>query len=87
MYSVHVGVCYCAQCACWSVLLCTVCMLECVTVYSVHVGVCYQARQTRPNSGGVAEGHPRFDKGGVATIFFPFYALKIELFRVFTLSD
>ena len=23
-----------------------------------------QARQTRPNSGGVAEGHPRFDKGG-----------------------
>ena len=28
-----------------------------------------QARQTRPNSGGVAEGHPRFDKGGVAIIF------------------
>ena len=24
-----------------------------------------QARQTRLNSGGVAEGHPRFDKGGV----------------------
>ena len=24
-----------------------------------------QARQTRPNSGGVAEGHPRFDKGGL----------------------
>ena len=23
-----------------------------------------QARQTRPNLGGVAEGHPRFDKGG-----------------------
>ena len=23
-----------------------------------------QARQTRPNSGGVAEGYPRFDKGG-----------------------
>ena len=34
-----------------------------------------------PNSakfrgGGVAEGHPRFDKGGVAIIF-TFYALKI----------
>ena len=29
-----------------------------------------QARQTRPNSGGVAEGHPRFDKGGVAVIFY-----------------
>ena len=43
-----------------------------------------QARQTRPNSGGVAEGHPRFDKKGVAIIF---YALKIEIFRVFTLSD
>ena len=28
-----------------------------------------QARQTRPNSGGVAEGHPRFDKGGIAIIF------------------
>ena len=24
----------------------------------------HQARQTRPNSGGVAEGQPRFDKGG-----------------------
>ena len=45
-----------------------------------------QARQTRPNSGGVAEGHPKFDKRGVAN-FFNFYALKIELFRVFTLSD
>ena len=43
-----------------------------------------QARQTLPNSGGVAEGHPRFDKGGVAITF---YKLKIELFRVFTLSD
>ena len=47
-----------------------------------------QARQTRPNSGGVAKGHPRFDKGGGGcNIFFTFYALKIELFRVFTLSD
>ena len=39
-----------------------------------------------PNSGGVAEGQPRFDKGGVAIIF-PFSVLKISLFRVFTLSD
>ena len=31
-----------------------------------------QARQTRPNSGGVAEGQPRFDKGGVAIIFLLF---------------
>ena len=33
-----------------------------------------------PNSAkfrGVAEGHPRFDKGGVAIFFFTFYALKI----------
>ena len=35
-----------------------------------------QARQTRPNSGGVAEGHPRFDKGGVAIIFFYFLRVK-----------
>ena len=28
-----------------------------------------QARQTWPNLGGVAEGHPRFDKEGVAIIF------------------
>ena len=28
-----------------------------------------QARQTRPNSEGVAEGHPRFDKEWVAIIF------------------
>ena len=46
-----------------------------------------QARQTRPNSGGVAEGHPRFDKGDNCNNVFTFYALKIELFRVFTLSD
>ena len=31
-----------------------------------------QARQTRPNSGGVAEGHPRIDKGGVAIFFLLF---------------
>ena len=41
-----------------------------------------QARQTRPNSGGVAEGHARFDKGGVAIIL-AFYTLKIELFSSF----
>ena len=34
-----------------------------------------QARQTRPNSGGVAEGQPRFDKGGVAIIF---YFLRVK---------
>ena len=44
-----------------------------------------------PNSakfrgGGIAEGHPKFDKGGLQ-YFFTFYALKIELFRVFALSD
>ena len=31
-----------------------------------------QARQTRPNSGG---GNPRFDKGGVAIIF---YFLRVK---------
>ena len=43
---------------------------------SEHVHV--QARQNRPNSGGggVAEGQPRFDKGGVAN-FKTFYALKM----------
>ena len=34
-----------------------------------------QARQTRLNSGGVAEGHPRFDKRGVAIIF---YFLRVK---------
>ena len=34
-----------------------------------------QARQTWPNSGGVAEDHPRFDKGGVAIIF---YLLRVK---------
>ena len=29
-----------------------------------------QARQTRPNSGGVAEGQPRFDKGGCNIFYF-----------------
>ena len=33
---------------------------------------CTQARQTRPNSGGVAEGHPRFDKGGGGNNFLLF---------------
>ena len=35
----------------------------------------FQARQTRSNSGGVAEGQPRFDKGGVAIIF---YFLRVK---------
>ena len=39
------------------------------------VSVYEQARQTRPNSGGVAEGHPRFDKGGVAIIL---YFLRVK---------
>ena len=43
-----------------------------------------QARQTRPNSGGVAEGQPRFD---IVADFFTFYTSKMSLFRVFTLSD
>ena len=31
-----------------------------------------QARQTRPNSGGVAEDHPRFNKGGGCNNFILF---------------
>ena len=48
-----------------------------VTVVSTYCfKVTYnQARQTRPNSGGVAEGQPRFDKGGVAIIF---YFLRVK---------
>ena len=44
---------------------------------SKHMYIYYlhQARQTRPNSWGVAEGHPRFDKGGVAIIF---YFLRVK---------
>ena len=46
---------------------------------SRSTGILYrlkQERQTRPNSGGgVAEGHPRFDKGGVAIIF---YFLRVK---------
>ena len=39
--------------------------------YWYSVCVCNaQARQTRTKSGGVAEGHPRFDKGGVAIMFY-----------------
>ena len=44
----------------------------------LFVGV-NQARQTRPNSGGVAEGQPRLDKGGVA-IFFYFLRVKNRTF-------
>ena len=35
-------------------------------------------RQTRPNSEGVAEGQPRFDKGGVAIIF---YILRLKKYH------
>ena len=42
----------------------------------------FQARQTRPNSGGVAEGHPIFDKGGVAIIF-SFLRVKKRTFSSF----
>ena len=38
----------------------------------IHVCACVQARQTRPNSEGVAEGHPRFDKGGGCNNFLLF---------------
>ena len=41
-----------------------------------------QARQTRPNSGGVEEGYPRFDKGGVAIIFY-FLRVKNRTFQRF----
>ena len=43
--------------------------------HSIMVTYPIQARQTRPNSGGVAEGRPRFDKGGVAIIF---YFLRVK---------
>ena len=43
-----------------------------------------RAKLGQIQGGRVAEGQPRFDKGGVAIIFFTFYALKIEHFRVFT---
>ena len=47
-----------------------------VYMFYVTIYIYYnQARQTRPNSGGVAEGHPRFDKGGVAIIF---YFLRVK---------
>ena len=37
---------------------------------TINLYIYKQARQTRPNSGGVAEGHPRFEKGGVTIIFY-----------------
>ena len=48
-----------------------------VKSYLFKTYFCIQARQTRPNSGGFAEGHPRFDKGGggVAIIF---YFLRVK---------
>ena len=44
-----------------------------LTVHSAYI----QARQTRPNSGGVVEGHPRFDKDN---FFFSiiFYFLRVK---------
>ena len=39
-----------------------------------------QVRQTRLNSGGVAEGHPRFDKGGGLQYFFYFLRVKNNFF-------
>ena len=46
-----------------------------------------QARQTRQNlGGGGAEGQPRFDKEGVAIMFY-FLRDKNITFRVSTLSD
>ena len=45
-------------------------------IINLHFKTVYkQARQTRPNSGGVAEGQPRFDKEGVAIIF---YSLRVK---------
>ena len=46
-----------------------------------------QARQTRPNSGGGLQKAIQDSTKGGLQYFFTFYALKIELFRVFTLSD
>ena len=43
--------------------------------------ICAQARQTRPNSGGVAEGHLRFDK--VVAIIFYFLRVKNRTFQSF----
>ena len=43
--------------------------LQGLTMSHIKCSTINQARQTRPNSGGVAEGHSRFDKGGVAIIF------------------
>ena len=65
-----------------------------VTCSCVHQAafVCIQfivsrrAKLGKIQGGGVAEGQPRFDKGGVAN-FFTFYAIKISLFRVSMLSD
>ena len=44
-------------------------------LHTHRIDMYHQARQTRPNSEGVAEGQPRFDKGGVAIIF---YFLRVK---------
>ena len=46
-----------------------------------------QARQTRPNSGGLQRAIQDSTKGGGVAIFFYFLHVKNRTFRVFTLSD
>ena len=55
----------------------TVVLLLMVVLYDYNYD---QARQTRPNSGGVAEGHPRFDKGGGVAIILYFLRVKNRTF-------
>ena len=51
-------------------------------------GVCSPARRAKLGQiqGGLQKANKDLTKGGLQ-IFYPFYALKISLFRVFTLSD
>ena len=60
--------------------ICIISLYECfaydiTVVVKINLFQCQCQCQTRPNSGGVAEGHPRFDKGGVAMIF---YFLRVK---------
>ena len=48
---------------------------HCYISLTHYIQYTHQNIKTRPNSGGVAEGHPRFDKGGVAIIF---YFLRVK---------
>ena len=62
------------------IIIITIITILLLLLLLLPLGYCYcQARQTRPNSGGVAEGHPRFGKGGVA-IFFYFLLVKNRTF-------